>query len=1458
MNTTKLKTYAPAARTAFIEAVTRRAGVLGIRPGKVDEVTEAGDVALIGGQPFPRSAVPLRKKLLERIKADGFAQVMEAMAYTWFNRFVALRFMELHGYFDHGYRVLSDPDGGSAPEILQKAEHVTLSGLDREEVIRLKLAGNQDEELYRLLLLAQCEELSRVLPDIFSLLDDATILLLPDNLLHSDSLIRQLVSGSDEADWEQVEVLGWLYQFYISERKDQVMARKSAVPTEDIPAVTQLFTPHWIVRYLVENSLGRLWLLNRPGSKLREKMPYYIEESGAGILPAIDQQTGKMPAPHSKEFRPFNPWEDIETTRRRLPHWQQEGASYFITFRLGDSIPREKQALWETERDQWLATHPQPWDEIEIAEYSRIFSERRQQWLDSGYGRCLLKIPSIAAIVQSALRHFEGERYLLDAFVLMPNHVHILVKPLPGYDLSSILHSWKSFTANQINKAIEAAGPVWQDESYDHVVRSESQLEFYRNYIRENPAKAGLKDIKAQSGAGVPPAIENQADKMPPHSESGAGVPPAMVLKEAGKMPALLSFLKITKPEDIRLCDPAVGSGHMLTYAFDLLYLIYEEEGYAPGDIPALILRHNVCGLEICPRAAQLAEMALVFKAREKSRRFFEKENFIRPNIIELRDVHFAEGELADYFKAIGIDPSSFIPHNSSFLPLLHQFEEAKNFGSLIQPCLSESEIQSARSALHNSSFIIHNSEGQLFLRETHSKVLRVLEQAEALTQRYHVVVANPPYMGSKFHNRGLKDFLEKTFPDEQQDTYTCFISRSHQLVKDGGTFALITLPSWMALPTFSDFRASVLRTSTLLGLNDNGRGVWGPDFGSCAFVFLRSHLPRYPTKFARLYTRRGEVNRNEEIEQSFLEKRWIEIAKEELAQIPGTPLAYWTSPAVRQAFTTYPAVSTTGEAKNGMTTGENEKFLRFWFEVAERRLAFDRQPGVLPPDANSPWVPYSKGGEFRKWYGNTELILNWGRDGELLRANRPKTILRNPQFYFREAITWSLTSMLGFGARHRNAGFTFDVNGMSLFVDASRHAYVLAFLNSRVAREFLEILNPTIAFQAGDIGRLPLLENVSGVIANANSCRQAATQDWDNFETSWDFRDQPLLRPGLKGATLEASWRNWEAQSTAAIRRMQELETENNRLFIAAYGLDGELQPEVPEAQITLARADAKRDMSAFLSYAVGCMMGRFSLFAPGLILADAGATVEDYWKKVGQASCLPGFSNAGKMPAPHSESGAGVPPAMENKTDKMPAPHFLPDADGILPILDGEWFDDDIVTRTRDFLRTTFGEATLNENLEFLKKSLGKDLRTYFLSDFGKDHLQTYKNRPIYWLFSSGKEKAFQCLVYLHRYHSGTLARMRTEYVIPLQGKLNARIAHLEEEKAHTTTSAQGKKLQTEQDKLKKQQAELIKFDEQLRHYADQKITLDLDDGVKVNYAKFGPLLAEAKKVCGKKEEE
>ena len=995
-------------------------------------------------------------------------------------------------------------------------------------------------------------------------------------------MIRQLVGGSEEADWDKVEVLGWLYQFYISEKKDAVMARKSAVPTEDIPAVTQLFTPHWIVRYLVENSLGRLWLLNRPGSRLREHMPYYIEG--------------------------------------------------------------------EAETD----------------------------------------------------------------------------------------------------------------------------------------------------------------------------------------------FLRITKPEDIRLLDPAVGSGHMLTYAFDLLYLIYEEEGYAPTEIPALILRHNLHGLEICPRAAQLAELALVFKAREKSRRFFQPEHLVRPRIIELRDVCFAENELRDYIHALGLGDLFHQP----MLRLLHQFEEAKNFGSLIQPCLDERAIADVRRAIEAKDL-----GGQLFLRETHLKVLRVLEQAEALTQRYHVVVANPPYMGGKQMDASLLSFCEKNYPLGYADLFSCFIERAGTLTTTGGISGLITMQGWLFQPSFVDLRKRVFaecRMSKCLHLGAAAFDTIGGEVVKTVAFTLNTEISSKTCMFFDLTIPRGE-SRKEQLFLSSLPSDRPPLIKAALdtrlfLRIPGAPAFYKNSEAMVEVFEASPSLGSLSALKAGLTTGDNVAFQRLWHEVSTANIFYGCSS--LEESGNRPerWYPCSSGGEFRKWYRKSLEVVDWQRNGERIRnftndAGKLKSRPQNTQYYFRRGFTWNKLSTSNFAVRLQECGWIYD--------DTSRCGYpnseqdfdrLFAFLCSSVSPFFLGLLNPSMSFTSGDLGRLPIIDlgDREYVTDEAVSLARA---DWDNFETSWDFRDQPLLRPGLKGATLEASWRNWEAQSTAAIRRMQELETENNRLFIAAYGLDGELQPEVPEAQITLARAEARRDMAAFLSYAVGCMMGRYSLARPGLVLADAGATIDDYWRIVGKDE-VGSIKDEGKPAAPAD-------------------PIFIPDADGIIPVLDSEWFEDDIVARTKEFLRATFGEDTLSENIGFIEKSLGKELRAYFQSEFYKDHLQTYKNRPIYWLFSSGKEKAFQCLVYLHRYTPATLARIRTEYVIPLQGKLAARIGHIEEEKTHATATSQRKKLQTEQDKLRKQQAELLKYDEQLRHHADLKIALDLDDGVKVNYAKLGPLVAEAKKISGTKED-
>jgi hypothetical protein len=1167
MNTSSLKSFAPAVRTQLMEAVGRKLDYV-LTADTPDLRQAAGQVASLR-----REAGKNRTALIERV------------AYTWFNRLAALRFLDAQGWHPFKARVLTPATPEETqPELLKllrtgslPAElhpHTDLQRLNDLLDGRLPTAiagADPQGEAYRGLILAACRLYHTLLPDVFDKLNDESELLLPDDLLTATSVAEGFRTEITDADCLEtdasgksranVEILGWLYQFYISEKKDAVMARKSAVPTEDIPAVTQLFTPHWIVRYLVENSLGRLWLLNRPNSRLRDHMPYYIE----------------------------------------------------------------------------------------------------------------------------------GE---------------------PETD-----------------------------------------------------------------------------------------------------------FLKISKPEEIRLCDPAVGSGHMLTYAFDLLTLIYEEEGYTPSEIPALILRHNLHGLEICPRAAQLSELALVFKAREKSRRFFQPEHLVRPNITELRDVRYAENELSDYTRALKL--GNIFQH--TILKLLHQFEEAKNFGSLIQPCIPEPAILELRRIVSEHWSKITDQSPSLFLRETHLKVLRVLEQAEALTQRYHVVVANPPYMGFRQMNPTVKAFVEAYYEDAKYDLCTSFLTRISGLVQRNGYFAMITPPNWLFISSFEAFRARLVTEHCFVTLTDNGRGVWGADFGSTAFVLRNGPHANHVGVFRRLFKRQGQVQAGDQLQENFSNTSAYPVFRAtsaDLLRIPGCPIAFWVSEKIRSAFERGTPIGGLAQPQQGMASSDNDRFLRRWHEVSDKRTKWDATSRAEAVSSKARWFPYNKGGQFRKWFGNNEWLVNWEHDGKEVLGyaaelyGSPTRTIKNISQYFRESITWSAVSISGISLRLNNQGFIFDTTGQCIFSPEKRMLIrLMGLLNSCLSSDFLEVLAPTVHFNSGSIAQIPYVAHPEpdAVERVVESCVSLARADWDNFETSWDFRDQPLLRPGLKGATLEASWQNWETQSTAAIRRMQELETENNRLFIAAYGLDGELQPEVPEAQITLARADQRKDVAAFLSYAVGCMMGRYSPDLPGLILANAGDTLENFRAKI-------------------KETGL----SMEDLS-------FTPDDDAIIPVLDGEWFEDDIVARTRDFLRATFGEATLKQNLRFIEDSLGKSLDKYFLTDFYKDHLQTYKKRPIYWLFQSPK-KGFCALVYVHRYTKDTVNTLLNKYLRDYLKKLESRINHLVHVEATATATKEKNAARKESEKLRKDLKDCQDWERNvILPLAQQRLEIDLDDGVKVNYLKF-----------------
>ena len=1178
MQTNKLKTYAPKARRDFIAAVTRRAASFGLSPKGISPVREEGEVVVIEGQAYPKRIGAQRARLAERNRRQGFDQVMEAAAYTWFNRFAAIRFMELHGYLDHSFRVLSHPAGGALPEILEQAQHVELPGLDRQRIIAQKMDGTQDEALYRDLLLAQCRALHRAMPFLFERVDDETELLLPDSLLQTDSLIRELVTAIPEEDWQAIEIIGWLYQFYISEKKDQVIGK--VVKSEDIPAATQLFTPNWIVQYLVQNSVGRLWLMANPTSTLASEWPYYIQPA---------EQTPEVQA-------------------------------------------------------------------------------------------------QLDALIQTRIR------------------------------------------------------------------------------------------------------------------EDGDAL----------------------SPESITMLDPACGSGHILVVAYDVLKAIYLERGYRVRDIPRLILEKNLYGLDIDDRAAQMAGFALLMKARADDRRLLnDPENPLKLKVLSLQE---SKGlnveELSTHLAPFGVQ-------RATIWGLIEAFDHAKTFGSLIQ---IPYHFKSLLEPLARELALVEQAD-DLYARQAAQDLLPLVRQAQLLAMQFDAVVANPPYMGGKGMNPAMKDYAKATFPDSKSDLFAMFIERGFEWCKPAGLNSMVTMQSWMFLASYEAMREKLLQDRMIQTMVHLGARAFSEITGevvqTTAFVLQCQHSSGFKPAFFRL------VDGQEAEKETTLrgnKNRFDDTMQDDFKKIPGSPLAYWISKNILECFSLQ-KISSIATTRVGCQTSDNNRFLRVWHEISFGLIGTSYQSRAESKNYKSKWIPYNKGGDYRKWYGNQEFVINWLNDGEELFGfaaelyGSPTRTIKNGDYYFRPSVTWSKISS-GFPAfRYQQPGSIFDVAGASVFYkrDSDRNS-ILCFLNSIVARKMLEVISPTLNFETSHIAALPIV-NTERISSNldtiANKCIEISRADWDSYEKSWNFSAFFIVSDVARRNSLAASWNNFSVHQRNQLLQLKLLEEENNRLFINAYGLQDELSPEVPEDQITLTRADREKDCQRLISYAIGCMMGRYSLDEPGLIYAHAG--------------------NVGFDPSRYS---------------RVPA-----DADGILPITDEHWFEDDVPARVSEFLQAVWGPDTLAENLAWLAESLGtkgsetpeETIRRYIADKFYKDHLQTYKKRPIYWCFSSGRQKAFQCLVYLHRYHAGTLARMRMEYVVPLQSKMAARIDSLTDDIQAASSSAQAKRLQKERDTLTKQLDELRRFDEQLRHYADQRITLDLDDGVKVNYGKFGNLLAEVKVVTG-----
>ncbi|OAN44502.1 BREX-1 system adenine-specific DNA-methyltransferase PglX [Magnetospirillum moscoviense] len=1186
MNRNKLKTYAPKARRDFIAAVTARAIKFGISKDAIEPLQVQGNVALIAGQAHPRKVADQRSKLESRVKTRGFEQVMEEAAYTWFNRFAAIRYMEVHGYLDHGYRVLSHPDGKATPEIVEHAQHLDLPGLDKEKVIELKLDGTKEGDLYRMLLMAQCNALNSAMPFLFERIDDETELLLPDNLLHSDSVIRQMVNEIEEADWQEIEIIGWLYQFYISEKKDQVIGK--VVKSEDIPAATQLFTPNWIVKYMVQNTLGAKWLATYPQSGIRAKMEFYIEPA---------EQTDEVNA-------------------------------------------------------------------------------------------------KLAAI-----------------------------------------------TPKELN------------------------------------------------------------------------------------------------PEEITFLDPACGSGHILVEAYDLFKDIYLERGYVLRDVPRLILEKNLFGLDIDDRAAQMAAFALLMKARGDDRRVFDRS--ICMNVMAIQDSKGLDAKeicrvlvpderfelvprddlLPDTLPEPTLAKGSNRKLGNAIQSLIKLYEDGKIFGSLtFVPALIKLAITDIVRPLK-----LQQADGTLnvtLYNNAINSIMPLIMQSYVLSGDYDCVAANPPYMGNRGLLPQMKEYGKIAYKHSRHDMSAMFIDRCAEFINKGGIASLVTMHGWMFLGLFEEFRLHMVNGLCLRNMAHLGARAFPEIGGEVVQTTVFSFSKKIVSGLSASFIRAVDSDGNKKVEAVKTGNRHV-VCPDRFAAIEGYTFAYWLSDALLKLFESGSSLKDICDARVGLQTGNNDKFVRQWWEVD-----FD---GILCGGRAGGWVPYNKGGGYRKWYGSIDLVVNWSENGKGIRNYTDKngdkaSYVRNEDMYFKEGITWSDISTSNLSFRIMPSGCIWDSSGHSAFSKTVDDSYAaLAYCNTNIVNVLGSIINPTIHFHIGYFQRLPAPKTYPSESSDlAKRAVAISKRDWDSRETSIDFGGHNYISCDVSAAEAFICAIN---NSGEQVRELVEIEGCINKLFNRVLHISGEVSDSVGIESISLRVLDQHLLSKYFVSYAVGCMMGRYSLDEPGLIYANSG--------------------NVGFDPSRYTT--------------------FPADDDGIVPIMQTDWFNDDATNRVVEFIKVAWSPETLTENLKFVADSLGAKsgespidtIRRYLSSDFFKDHLKTYKKRPIYWLFSSGKEKAFEALVYLHRYNEGTLSRMRMEYVTPLQGRIASKIDQLGRDIDAVASTAAQNKLRKEQEKLKKQQAELVKFDEELRHYADMRIKLDLDDGVKVNYGKFGNLLAETKAITGGSDE-
>lgn len=1157
MNKTALKNFAIWARKKLISDITYSAGLLAVNENGIGEPLpqSRSDLQLfdIGTKDYAEvkgERISQRNSLVSAIRAKAeeldnykvaFEYIVEEVAYTWFNRMIAIRFMEVNGYLP--IRVLSSESGKHEPDIVTTPFDAGLefTGEESDRIYELR-DNNRLEELFRMLFIRECNHLHDILPELFEATNDYSELLLSLSYTDKDGVVFHLVNDISEDDFNiekegQVEIIGWMYQYYNTEPKDKVFAalkKNVKITKENIPAATQLFTPHWIVRYMVENSLGRLWIEGHPDDDLRQCWEYYLDEA------------------------------------------EQE--------------------------------------------------------------------PQVQA-----------------------------------------------------------------------------QLEEIR---------AGYREIS---------------------------------------------------PEDIRIIDPCMGSGHILVYAFDVLMQIYSAQGYSERDAAKLIVEKNLWGLDIDRRAYQLAYFAVMMKARQYNRRILTSG--IKPNLFVIDDNRALTPEIIEYIA----DGDSKIA--ADLRSISNDLTNAREYGSIInvQPVDFSGLIERIGVIAQSDELNLIAMENKRIACE---KILPLVNQAQALSQKYDVVCTNPPYMGGSGMNSVLSEYVKRCYSEAKSDLFAALIIKCLEFTKQNGYSSLVTMQSWMFLSSFEEMRTKLLTLNTLTTLMHMENMVMGIAFGTAVSVFRKGAVKGYKGTYNQI--KLADIENAKPKSFPVAGNRFAQVSSDNFSKIPGMPVAYWVSEKFADVFKNEKLYKYSISPSQNVT-GNNDRFVRKFWELSNVKVG-----------GRDEWIFYAKGGGFRKWWGNLLDIVNWTPTARYIYQHgdgHHASQIINKDYWYRKGITWGLITSSIPSFRVMPEGATFDKGGSTIIVEREVYNYALGLLNSKVFLVVAKALNPTLNFQVKDICSLPLVISCLDVInSTVDKCIDISQVDWDSFETSWDFKTHPLIKPV---PLISESFAQWSDECEKRFTRLKSNEEELNRIFIDIYGLQDELTPEVEDKDVTVRRADLTRDIKSLVSYAVGCMFGRYSLDSEGLAYAGGDWDGSKY------------------------------------KT-------FIPDPDNCIPVTDEEYFRDDIVVRFVDFIRTVYGAYTLEENLTFIADALGtrgntsrERIRNYFLNDFIKDHIKMYQKRPIYWMFDSGKQNGFRALVYMHRWNADTTGNVRVEYLHKLQRIYENEIRQ-SQDVAETGSGREVSAAQKRIEKLTKQLKETHDFDEKIAHLALSRIDIDLDDGVKVNYEK------------------